>query len=171
MANIKTTQKEWDKAREYFEAGLPLSAIVEKTGISKSAISKKSNAEGWSKETQKKQLIADAVRVASAKETLNETALEVHNEIVSDRTRAIMFFGDAAIKNVQEAMLLRCDNQNDFKARADTIIKGKEAVLGKTPDTAIQINNTKENTEIDITPANADEARKLYESITNRRNV
>jgi hypothetical protein len=49
MANIKTTQQEWDKAREYFEAGLSLTKIVEKTGISKSQISKKSNAEGWEK--------------------------------------------------------------------------------------------------------------------------
>lgn len=141
MANIKTTKQEWDKAREYFEAGLSLSAIAEKTGISKSAISKKSNLEGWAKETQKKQLISDAVRVETAKETLNETALEVHNEIVSDRTRAIMFFGGAAIKNVQAAMLSTCENQNDYKARADTILKGRETVLGKTPDTAIQINN------------------------------
>jgi len=32
-------------------------------------------------------------------------------------------------------------NQNDYRARADTILKAKEVVLGKTPDTAIQINN------------------------------
>lgn len=142
MANIKTTQSQWNKAKEYFEAGLSLTEIVAKTGISKSALSKKSNADGWSKETQKKQLIIDAVRIETAKETLNETALEVHNEIVSDRTKAIMFFGNAAIRNVKEAMNAICVDQSDFKARAETIIKGKEAVLGKTPDTAIQINNT-----------------------------
>lgn len=49
MANIKTTQSEWELCREYYEAGLSLSKIVEKTGISKTQISKRSNAEGWAK--------------------------------------------------------------------------------------------------------------------------
>jgi hypothetical protein len=35
MANIKTTPDEWEKCREYYEAGLSLSKIVAKTGISK----------------------------------------------------------------------------------------------------------------------------------------
>ena len=38
MANIKTTDKEWERAREYFEAGLSLSEIVKKTGISKTRL-------------------------------------------------------------------------------------------------------------------------------------
>ena len=42
--------------------------------------------------------------------------------------------------NVQEAMKTPCENQNDFRARAGTICKGREAVLGKSPDTAIQVN-------------------------------
>ncbi|MGZ8907299.1 MAG: hypothetical protein ACXW1U_16455 [Methylobacter sp.] len=60
---------------------------------------------------------------------------------VDERTKHIQFFTNAAIKNVQEALKAPCDGQQDFKARADTIIKGKETVLGKPPDTAIQINN------------------------------
>jgi hypothetical protein len=37
-------------------------------------------------------------------------------------------------------MEMRCDDQNDHKSRADTILKGKEAVLGK--EATMVINNT-----------------------------
>jgi hypothetical protein len=63
-------------------------------------------------------------------------------EAVEDQTKHIQFFTSCAITNVQEAMYAPCETQNDFKARAETIIKGRETVLGKTPDTAIQINTT-----------------------------
>lgn len=64
----------------------------------------------------------------------------IHSE-VEERTRHIMFFNSAAVKNVKEAMEKDCTSQFEFRARAETILKGREAVLGKTPDTAIQINN------------------------------
>jgi hypothetical protein len=147
MANIKTTDKQWAEAREYYEAGLSLSAIVKKTGISKAALSRKSNQDGWSKGTQKEQLIADAVRLERQKEQLSATALMVHNDIVADNVKAIMFFGNAAVENVREAMAMPCENQNDFRARADTINKGAERVLGKTPDTAIQVNTGAQSQE------------------------
>jgi hypothetical protein len=59
-----------------------------------------------------------------------------------------MFFNSAAIKNVRGAMSAACDSQNDYKARADTISKGREVVLGKLPDTAVQINNNIESPPI-----------------------
>lgn len=141
MANIKTTPDEWAKAREYYEAGLSLTKIVEKTGISKTQISKRSNAEEWAKGTEKEQLIQDAVRVATAKGTLTEQALVVHNEIVDERVKRTEWLNIQALKNVQGAMADPCNNQHDYKARAETILKAKETVLGKSPDVAVQINN------------------------------
>ena len=64
----------------------------------------------------------------------------IHSE-VADRTRHVLFFNSAAIKNVQQSMAKDCESQFEFRARAETILKGRETVLGKTPDTAIQINN------------------------------
>jgi len=145
MANVKTTTSEWAKCREYFEAGLSLSKIEAKTGISKSQIGKKSNADGWAKATGKAALIAEAVRIEGAKATLNETALDVHKELVSEQTKYILFFNTAALKNTQQAMAAPCDNQNDFRARADTITKGREVVLGKAPDTVISNVNAVQN--------------------------
>lgn len=141
MANVKTTRAEWEKCREYFEAGLSLSKISQKTGISKTQISKRSNREGWSKGTEKERLIADAVRVKVSKGTLRGAALEVHDELVDERVRDTEFFNRAAIKNLEEAMNLNCDNQNDCKTRADTILKAKEVVLGKTPE-PVQLNQS-----------------------------
>lgn len=150
MANIKTTTEEWEKCQEYYEAGLSLSKIVEKTGISKTQISKRSNAEGWAKGTEKEQLIADAVRVQVAKGTLTEQALAVHNEVVSEAANRMEWLNKAALKNVQEAMKAQCDNQNDYRARADTILKGREAVFGKAPDTIIN-NTNAQQVQVDLT--------------------
>ena len=61
-------------------------------------------------------------------------------DVVDERTKHIQFFNSAAIQNVTEAMEMRCDDQNDHKSRADTILKGKEAVLGK--EVGNVINNT-----------------------------
>ena len=60
---------------------------------------------------------------------------------VEERTKHILFFNSAAIRNVQEAMNEPCASQQDFRARAETIVKGRETVLGKSPETAVQINN------------------------------
>ena len=143
MANIKTTLDEWVKCREYYEAGLSLSKIVEKTGISKTQISKRSNAEGWAKGTEKEQLIADAVRVAVAKGTLTEQALIIHNEVVDERTKHLQFFTNASLKNVSVMMKkIGAESSISEHRQAQTALKdAKEVVLGKTPDTAIQINN------------------------------
>lgn len=59
--------------------------------------------------------------------------------VVDERVKHIQFFTDAAVRNVQESMQARCENQTDYKSRAETINKGRETVLGKSPE--IQINN------------------------------
>ena len=45
------SQEQWSEAKFLWELDKPLSYIVEKTGISKGQISKKSNKEQWKKET------------------------------------------------------------------------------------------------------------------------
>lgn len=62
------------------------------------------------------------------------------NDVVNKRTEHIVFFNNAAIKNVSEAMAAKCENQSDYRARAETISKGRETVLGRVIDTAVQVN-------------------------------
>lgn len=142
--------KDWDVVRSFYERGLSLADIVARDEVvirDRSSISKKAKAEGWIKgvnstlvenEVLAKQAIAD---IASKKSTMNSTELDVHNTIVDERLKHTIFFNNSAIRNVKEAMDLECGSQFEFKARAETILKGREAVLGKTADTAIQINN------------------------------
>lgn len=147
MANIKTTPDEWAKAREYYEAGLLLREIEDKTGIAIPNISKKAAKDGWSKAKesgQKQKLIIDDVRVREAKAKLDPVALAVHNEIVEEKTKDLILLNSFAMQNVSESMKLQCTNQLDHVQRSNTILKTKETLVGKTPETAIQINNTQQ---------------------------
>ena len=61
--------------------------------------------------------------------------------VVDERTKHIQFFTSVAITNVKEAMGEPCEGQAGYRMRADTILKARDTVLGKSPDTAVQINN------------------------------
>lgn len=69
----------------------------------------------------------------------NEIQVNAIQKEVDERTRHIQFFTEVAIKNVQEAMLAECTSQFEFRARAETISKSRETVLGKQPDTAVNV--------------------------------
>ncbi len=62
---------------------------------------------------------------------------------VDERTKHIQFFNSAALRNVQTAVnkITEETTQAEHRMLAETILKGRETVLGKSPDTAIQINN------------------------------
>ena len=113
------SQELWNKAREYFEAGLSLTEIVDRTNISKSQISKRATKENWEKGNEKKQLITQAVEVAIKKETLKETALEVHNELVSDEIRR-----KGLVFNAAEALLKRTKAMIDKNQTVEKISCG-----------------------------------------------
>jgi hypothetical protein len=72
----------------------------------------------------------------------DERMVSAVTEAVDERTKHIQFFTNAAVINVKQAMAEPCEGQMGYRMRAETILKGKETVLGKSPDTAIQINNT-----------------------------
>jgi predicted DNA-binding protein YlxM (UPF0122 family) len=142
--------QEWETVRAFYERGLSLSEITERDEVtikSRASISVKAKKEGWAKaekatllqkEIQAKQDIAD---VSAEKATLNATELEVHNTLVDERVKRMEWLNVQALKNVKGAMAHPCENQNDYRARADTISKAKEVVVGRQPETAIQINN------------------------------
>jgi hypothetical protein len=52
----------------------------------------------------------------------------------------LTFINDQAIANAMGAMVHPCKDQNDFKTRADTLLKTKEVVAGKAPESAVQVN-------------------------------
>lgn len=135
----KTTPADWEKAKALFEAGKSLSEINAETGIDRATVSKRAKKDGWEKGIYQ-QLILDGSRVKAEISTLSSTVLNVVEKEIEERTKHIQFFTNAAIKNVQESMSLQCVDQSEFKARAETILKGKETVFGK--ESAMVINNT-----------------------------
>jgi len=88
------------------------------------------------------QIITEKIRVDSQVSRLCDSQRNKVNKEVEKRLKHIEFFSSAAVKNVRAAMSADCENQNDFRSRAETIVKGKEAVLGKDPGVAVQINNS-----------------------------
>lgn len=112
--------------------------LAEKYGVSNGFVAK--HTKGIEQDTAS--LVSKGIEYRQGLAALGEHDMSSVSRAVDERTKHIDFFTSVAIKNVQEAMRGGCENQNDFRARADTILKGRETVLGKTPDTAIQINNT-----------------------------
>jgi hypothetical protein len=153
MANIKTTPKQWEKAREYFEAGLSLDKVVERTGISKTQLSKRKNLEGWSKGTEKEQLLIDATRLAERKGIfLSPTGTEIHDELLNERTSHLKLINNATHINVNR-MMRKFDPKSKEYQKEMTIMENKlvqstikdarESLLGKdiAPPTVINNNN------------------------------
>lgn len=66
------------------------------------------------------------------------TAIET---AVDDRVKRQEWLNVQALQNVKESMAHPCEGQQDFQRRADTILKAKDTVIGKSPDVAVQINN------------------------------
>lgn len=103
----------WKKAKAYFEAGKSLTYIAEKTGISRSQLSKKSKAEEWQKE-KTKHLKDAVVELEAEKETLetkNETVrkqlseledyeVEILEELIEDESRVKSLLTNATVLNL-----------------------------------------------------------------------
>jgi len=68
--------------------------------------------------------------------------------VVDDRTKHILFFNDITSRNLKKMMEQVEDNTVSIMEHriAQAAIKdGKEVVLGKAPETAIQVNNNGTN--------------------------
>lgn len=76
---------------------------------------------------------------------LSEREVNAVNNTADTIVSRLEWLNEQAMKNVSQAMKAQAVEQADFRQRADTILKAKETLVGKTPDTAIQINNQQDN--------------------------
>ena len=87
-------------------------------------------------------IVNTSVQIRQALAAHDERMVNAVNAAVDERVKRLDWLRSAAMKNVSEAMKAPCDNQQDFRARAETINKAVHTVDPKTtPTTAIQINN------------------------------
>jgi len=143
------TKRDWDMVKAFFESGLSLREITSREEVAikdKGTISRKAKQEGWikgkiqplvEKSIQVKQSLAE---ISEEKATLNATQKEVHDTLVYEKSKWLDYLNKAALKNVQESMTARCENQHDYRSRAQTIGIAKEVLVGKNPDVAVQVN-------------------------------
>lgn len=136
MARSVITSEQWERAKEYFEHGLSLKDISDRTGISKGAIGKKSNLEEWERDSPKRRLLSQAVEVTAVKETMKETpiALEVHNELHDEKIRREnLIFGNAEkLASKLLTMADQIDTPNDLKTLSEA--NDKLAITLKVAD-------------------------------------
>lgn len=90
-----------------------------------------------------KDLAGTVSKLVEAKQDLAELdAQTVSNvlTVVEEKSRHLIYLNRVAVQNVQEAMDAGCGTQSDYFSRAGTILRAKEVVAGKAPDTAVQVN-------------------------------
>lgn len=128
-----------EQALDYWRAGKTQLWISDTLGVSQAAVCK------WVKGVAQ-----DFVPIINAQVDVKKELLQLSdnqriiiNKEVDERMRYITFFNEAAIKNVTAAVSKIGDatTQVEHRLLAETILKGRETVLGKTPDTAVQVVN------------------------------
>ena len=141
----KTTQSDWDRARALYEADKSLRQIADETRIDNSNIAKRAKKENWQRGVLPK-LIEDTTRVREEFTALLPQQQKVVEDAVTERLRHLDFFKRSTMKNLS-TMMRKVDETltiQEHSAAQTALQKGKETILGKDIDTAIQINNTQQ---------------------------
>jgi hypothetical protein len=138
----KTEDERLEDALAYYETGKSFREAEKLTNINYKRIEREAKKRGLEKGVLS-QLVTDKARVETELVVLPKITQDIVSKEAELRQKHIAFFNNAALRNVQEAMALGVEGQQDCKLRQETINKGRECVLGenKTPNTAIQINN------------------------------
>ena len=155
---------QWEKAKGFYEAGMTLSQINERVGISKSKISEKAKREKW-EHGKNTEYIEHKQKVIEQKGNILEhsgtIALEIADTIAIDKAKMNIFFQNSHIKNQHlnnkrlevleelskenQEILLDKDATKIIDYHAATTLKNKEGVLGKDPETVINNANLQQN--------------------------
>lgn len=147
----RLTPEQWLAARADFEiAGLSVSEIARKYNVAKSSVSDKAKTQGWepnkterSVSEKSNAIIALAKVNQEAEQKLNNVERAVFDRVVADDV-AFRLQNDSDMEAVREhamRLLPMVEKPADAKALMETLRIQREARLGKSPDTAIQINN------------------------------
>lgn len=159
VSMAKLTPKQWELAKQDYEIhGLSYSELVEKYGMSKGSISKRAKDECW-KQGKNEHLIQKKVSVIKelqeTEQQIGQLEPVVQKSIeheVSIRLARENLFIDSALRNQKKAneMLDMAAELSEINQHSQITARNKETVLGKQPDTAIQINNGVESNNLTV---------------------
>ena len=140
------SQDQWNEAKFLWELDKPLSYIVEKTGISKAQISKKSNKEQWKKETEGNTLNTEIRELDKIKETIKQKETDLINrvskledyqitmldEMIQDETGVkSLLFSTANLSLIRKNQLLTKNSKQVVEF--ETIYSDEGKPMSKTP--------------------------------------
>ena len=146
----RLTNEQWSEVRAHYATGRYTNRdLAEMYGVSHVAIQKKSKAEEWTKADSE-----SVARLVKAKAAYDEEVTKLPKVTNTDSGNFAMAIDVLAefeaksnnrmAKVEDKAMMLLddVDNPAHVKAIMETLVKHREARLGKSPETAIQINNS-----------------------------
>lgn len=141
---------QWEKAMGYYEAGLSLAKIKDKTGIARNTISQRAKKEQWEHGKNSDYIEAKEI-IAIKKGTEKEQSIICADEIADERTKHLIYFQNSALRNQQIANKALEEMEKEPKPQdrlyaaathATTTAKNKETVLGKeAAGTTVNVQN------------------------------
>ena len=141
----KTNEELKEKVVTDWKKGVSQNDLVKIYGVSKGTVN------NWCKGVPQtiEPLVTAQVQINQELANLTDRELTAFKSEVEDRTKHIIFFTNSALRNQHKAnhALEAADELSLplIESHARITAKNKETVIGKSPDTAIQINNNNES--------------------------
>lgn len=138
----KISEKQWEKAKAYIEAGKSFRETEKLVGINYKTIADRCKRDKWEPHSLTA-LIEETARNQAEILTLPPVQQDIVRYEIDKQTKMLEFFNSASVKNCQIMMRkVTPDAKIDFfehKTVQSTLREGKETVFGKAPD--VQFNN------------------------------
>lgn len=149
------SQEQWSEAKFLWELDKPLSYIVEKTGISKGQISKKSNKEQWKKETEGNTLKSEIKAFEKEKETFKQKETDLIKRVSNLEEYQITILDDLIQEELGNKSLLFSTANLSLIRKNQMLTKNTKTVLSKVDyfdDEGKKIKTDMEAIEVPLSP-------------------
>ena len=149
------SKEQWKEAKFFWELDKPLSYIVEKTGISKAQISKKSTKERWKKETEGNALNTEIRELDKQKEIIKQKETELVNRVSKLEDYQITILDNLIQDETGNKSLLFSTANLSLIRKNQMLTKNTKTVLSKVDyfdDEGKKIKTDMEAMEIPLSP-------------------
>lgn len=149
------SQDQWNEAKFLWELDKPLSYIVEKTGISKAQISKKSNKEQWKKETEGNTLKSEIKAFEKEKETIKQKETDLVRRVSNLEEYQITILDDLLQEELGNKSLLFSTANLSLIRKNQLLTKNSKQVVEfetKYSDEGKPISKTPVVIDIELSP-------------------
>lgn len=148
------SQEQWDRAKGYYEAGLSLSKITDKTTIARNTISQRAKREQWEHGKNTDYIEAKEI-IATKKGAISEQSIVCADEVADEKIRYKRLINDNATKlaNKINSFTDEIDNAQDIRHLVEA--NDKLAITLKVadrhaPKTEITNTNAQQNNDTTI---------------------